>query len=221
VGRLSTVVFDLDGTLVRYHGVEFESSWGAIAAAAGVQEESERLLREYFPRRDAYSDWVAKDAQLLVGVSVAAIEAKIFPPPYADGVPGAIARLRDHYRLGIVSSGVDLVANRVLEELGLDFAVANRLFIENGRFTGESETVVDLWKKDEVLQQVAERRGIHLNEVCYVGDHVNDILVMRRVGLSIAYNPKDEGLAQIADYVVHNFGEIPAVVEAFSVSTGS
>ena len=220
MGRLSTIVFDLDGTLVRYQGVEFESSWGAIAVAAGVQEQSERLLREYFPRRDAYPEWVAKDAQLLVGVPVAAIAARIFPPPYADGVPGAIASLRGHYRLGILSSGVDLVANRVLEELELDFAVANRLVIKNGHFTGESETVVDLWKKDEVLQQIAERHGIRLNEVCYVGDHVNDIPAMRRVGLSIAYNPKDEGLLRVADYVVHNFSEIPAIIEAFQGSSG-
>lgn len=222
MGYLSTVVFDLDGTLVRYHGVEFESSWGAIAAAAGVQEASERLLRAYLHRHDAYADWVREDAQLLTGVPVAAVMARIFPPPYSTGVPRAIERLRGRYRLGILSSGVDLVADRVSEDLGLDFAVANRLRIEGGLFTGESEMIVDLWQKDEVLKRLAREWGVALSEICFVGDHINDISVMEVVGLSIAFNPKDERLERIADHVVHDFASIPELVETFqNVESGS
>jgi len=33
--RIRAVFFDLDGTLVRYQGVAYESSWGAIGLAAG------------------------------------------------------------------------------------------------------------------------------------------------------------------------------------------
>ena len=55
MGKLDAVIFDLDGTLVRYHGVDFESSWGAVAAAAGVAERSQQLLRQYFPRKEAYA----------------------------------------------------------------------------------------------------------------------------------------------------------------------
>jgi len=213
VAPIRAVVFDLDGTLVRYAGVEFESSWGAIAVAAGVHERSDELLREYLPRRDAYPEWVRKDAELLAGVSVEAVTSRIFPPPYAAGVREAVRRLRGRYLLGILSSGVDLVAERVREELGLDFAVANRLLIEDGRFTGESETRVDLWRKDEVLRELAEARGLSLSEVCYVGDHMNDVPAMRVVGLGIAFNPKDDELARIAHRVTRDFSEIPLLVE--------
>ena len=124
MGRISAVIFDLDGTLVRYRGVEFESSWGAIAAAAGVQEESQRLLREFLPRRDVYPEWVRRDGALLTGLPVERVTEQIFPPPYAAGVCRAIERLRGRYLLGILSSGVDLVAEYVRADLGLDFAVA-------------------------------------------------------------------------------------------------
>jgi len=211
--RIRAIIFDLDGTLVRYHGVEFESSWGAIAAAAGKQEESGRILREFLPRRDAYQEWVERDAALLTGISVEVITAKIFPPPYATGAREAIAALRGRYTMGILSSGVDLVADRACQELGLDFSVANRLLIEDGRFTGESETVVDLWKKADVMKEIAAKHNLDLSEICFVGDHMNDVPVMRIVGLSIAMNAKDKELERIADYVVSDFTTIPQIVE--------
>jgi len=211
--RIRAIIFDLDGTLVRYHGVEFESSWGAIAAAAGKQEESGRILREFLPRRDAYQEWVERDAALLTGISVEVITAKIFPPPYATGAREAIAALRGRYTMGILSSGVDLVADRARQELGLDFSVANRLFIEDGRFTGESGMVVDLWKKADVMKEIAAKHNLDLSEICFVGDHMNDVPVMRIVGLSIAMDPKDKELERIADYVVPDFTTIPQIVE--------
>ena len=213
--RIELVVFDLDGTLVRYHGVEFESSWGAIAAAAGVREESERLLAEYLPRRDAYRRWVEEDAALLAGVPVSQVAAQIFPPPYARGVREAMDRLRGKYRLGILSSGVDLVADYVKADLGLDFAFANRLLVEDGRFTGESELVVDLWSKDEVMRRIAAEYRVRLEEICFVGDHVNDIPVMRIVGLSIAMNSKDDDLSRIADYVIDDLALVPEIIARF------
>jgi len=74
--RIRAIIFDLDGTLVRYNGVEFESSWGAIAAAAGKQEESEEILHEFLARRDAYTKWVERDASLLSGMPLEEITAK-------------------------------------------------------------------------------------------------------------------------------------------------
>ncbi len=211
--RIRAIIFDLDGTLVRYHGVEFESSWGAVAAAAGKQEESGRILRKFLPRRDAYQEWVERDAALLTGISVEVITVKIFPPPYATGAREAIAALRGRYTMGILSSGVDLVADQACKELGLDFCVANRLLIEDGRFTGESETVVDLWKKADVMKEIAAKHNLDLSEICFVGDHMNDVPVMRIVGLSIAMDPKDKELERIADYVVPDFTTIPQIVE--------
>jgi len=212
MGRIKAVIFDLDGTLVRYQGVEFESSWGAIGVAAGVKKEWDQLLGEYLSRKGAYAEWMQENARLLAGIPVEKLDSGLFPPPYAVGVPNAIEQLRGSYRLGILSSGVDLVADRVRLELGLDFAVANRLLVSGGRFTGATETVVDLWEKAKVMRRLAERQGLALHEICYVGDHINDLPVMQIVGASIAYNPKDERLEKIADVVTSDFARIPAIL---------
>ncbi len=213
---ISTVVFDLDGTLVRYRGVEFESSWGAIAAAAGVGDRSEALLREYFPRKDAYAEWVAADAALLAGVPYARVAERVLPAPYADGVTEAVRTLRRRYRLGILSSGVDIVAEWVRRDLGLEFAVANRVHVRDGVFTGTSETIVSLWAKADALRLLAAERGIPLDEICFVGDHVNDIPVMRIVGMSVAANPKDTAVIEVADHVIERFDDLPRLIDEWA-----
>jgi len=215
MGRISAVVFDLDGTLVRYHGIEFESSWGALAVAAGVGDESQALLAEYLPRRDAYREWAEKDSALLAGVLVAHVAEHLFPAPYARGVPSAIDRLRGRYRLGILSSGVDLVADWVQQDLGLDFALANHLEVSDGRFTGGCEMRVGLWSKDEALRGLGARQGFLPSEICYVGDHVNDIPAMNLAGLAIAANPKDRRLAGVCDHVIDDFSQLPGLIDAF------
>lgn len=216
MSRLDAIVFDLDGTLVRYHGVEFESSWGAVAAAAGMSDRSRALLREYLPRKDAYPEWVARDAELLSNVPVSTVADAVLPAPYATGVGAAIDALRGRYRLGILSSGVDLVADWVRQDLGFDFALANHLATEDGRFTGGSETRVDLWKKDEALCRIAEEHGLSISRICFVGDHLNDVPVMRIVGLAIAANPKDDRVRDAADYVIADFAELPRLIDEFS-----
>ncbi len=214
MSKIDAVVFDLDGTLVRYHGVDFESSWGAVAVAAGVADRSVALLREYLPRRDAYAEWLAEEAKLLAGIPVHVVTEAIFPPPYAHGVVQAVGALRGRYALGILSSGVDLVADRVSADLGMDFAWANRLIVADGRFVGTSETLVDLWSKGEMLERLAVQHGWNLERVCFVGDNLNDVPALRRAGLAIAANPKDDALAGVADYVIEDFAALPDLIRA-------
>jgi len=216
VAAIDAILFDLDGTLVRYHGIEYESSWGAIVQAAGVAAAADRNLREYISRKDAYAEWVSKDADLLAGIPVARVAAQVLPPPYAKGVRRAVAELAGGYRLGILSSGVGLVADWVRDDLGFEFAVANDLGVENGVFDGTSRTNVDLWAKDQALREVASERGLALERICFVGDHFNDLAAMQIVGLAVAANPKDDRLREAADHTIEDFAELPAIVRAFT-----
>jgi len=208
---IRAVFFDLDGTLVRYAGVAYESSWGAIGLAAGVGKEWDELLQRYRGQPDRYPEWVRENAALLRGIPVAKVTAQIFPPPYAPGVREAVGEMRKMgLILGIVSSGVSLVAQRVKEDLGMDFFVANELVVADGVFTGEAVVRVGLGDKLQVVEKEAERLGLELREIAFVGDHTNDIPVLRAVGLGIAYCPKDPAVAKAARFVTEDFREIPA-----------
>lgn len=214
---IRAVLFDLDGTLVRYPGAPFESSWGALGVAAEVGEEWDRLLARYRGRWERYPDWVQANATLLRGIEVARVARALFPPPYSPGVPEAVSQLREAgYLLGIVSSGVSLVAERVREELGLSFAVANELRVAQGRFTGEAVVHVGLGEKLAVVEHEGKRRGLSLAEIAFVGDHLNDVPVFQAVGCAVAYAPKDPEVAAAAHVVVDHFSLVPRLIHAAS-----
>jgi len=211
--RIRAAFFDLDGTLVRYRGVDFESSWGAIGEAAGLAAEWKRVQERYLPHPELYDRWLQANAELLAGRAVEPILRKLLPPPYPQGVREVIERLRARGMvLGIVSSGLSLVADYVRKDLGFDFAVANALEVRDGRFTGRAYLRVPLWKKEEVVRLMAAEHGLSPEEIAFVGDNFNDIAVFRTVGLGIAYAPKDPRVAEAAHVVAHEFREIPSLI---------
>ncbi len=209
---ITAVIFDMDGTLVQYDG-PFQSSWDALGYAAGLKEQWDRLIEYYFPKRELYWEWMDANARLLKGISTEKIFSKILPPPYTPGVRETMALLKKKYKLGILTSGLDFIAEYICQDLGMDFYLANGLKVHNGVFAGECERRVYLWTKDQHLRELCAWEGLDPKEVCFVGDHLNDIPVMRSVGLAIAFAPKDPELLKAAHAHTNDFREIPKLIE--------
>ena len=212
---IRAVIFDMDGTLVQYEG-PFQSGWDAIGYAAGLKKKWDRLMEYYFPRKELYWEWIDANAQLLKGGSVEMIRQRVLPPPYTPSVREAIAHLKGKYKLGILTSGLDFIAEYICADLGMDFYLTNGLKVRDGVFTGESERHVYLWTKDKHLRELCACQGLDPKEVCFVGDHLNDIPVMKTVGLAIAFAPKDPELIKAAHAHTNDFREIPKLIEQLS-----
>ncbi len=213
---IKLIVFDLDGTLVKYENSLWYGSWDAIGYAAGLKGEFDRLTSYYLPRLELYEDWAEANAMVLKDVSVKMIEEKIFPPPYSKGVKKTLPLLTGRYKTMILSSGVDLVAERVREELGIDFAISNRLLRENGVFTGEAACDVPLEKKVDVLKVKIEGMGISLKDICAVGDNENDIPLLRSCGIGIAFEPRTENVKNASKYIINDFKQILDILNSGS-----
>ncbi|MFO7722678.1 MAG: HAD hydrolase family protein [Bacteroidales bacterium] len=92
-----------------------------------------------------------------------------------DGL--ALMRLeKNGIRTGMLSHGFNrpLIRNRA-EMLGVSFS-----------YTGQE-------KKAVIIEQWAEKAGVALDEIAYIGDDINDLDVMRKVGFSAA--PSDASQA--------------------------
>ncbi|MEO6951426.1 MAG: HAD hydrolase family protein, partial [Polyangia bacterium] len=75
--------------------------------------------------------------------------------------------------------------------LGLDYAHANTLEIAGGKLTGRVlGTIVNAARKAELLEEIARAEGLVLDQVVAVGDGANDLLMLERAGLGIAFRAK-------------------------------
>ena len=61
-------------------------------------------------------------------------------------------------------------------------------------------------KKDLVLSKVCKNFGIKKDQIAYIGDDVNDIPLLKKVGFSAAPRDATEEVQKISDYVCNNKG---------------
>jgi phosphoserine phosphatase SerB len=81
----------------------------------------------------------------------------------------------------------------VKAELGLDYAFANQLEASSDGLTLTGKTIgpiVDGIRKAELLEVIAQAEGLSLKQVIAVGDGANDLWMLNKAGLGIAFNAK-------------------------------
>jgi len=197
--RLRAVLFDLDGTLTQPR-----SSWRQIHEELRLWSGRADAYQEDFRAgRISYEEFCRLDAREWAGLPVDRLRGICDAVEYHDGAADMVAALKsDGLKLGIVSTGLSLLADRVREELGLDYAVANALGIDDGRISGEIVIRVPHGGKDAALKAFCLGFGLDPSEVAAVGDTEGDISMFEAAGWSVAFNPESEAVARRASAVV-------------------
>jgi phosphoserine phosphatase/predicted amino acid-binding ACT domain protein len=126
-------------------------------------------------------------AALLAGLPVAAMAQVRAELQWAPGADALLARLqRMGYRCGAVSGGAAQVVEPLLDRLGLDFAVANRLEVSGCRLTGRLvDAGLDPASKVPALIRFAHAYGVPLSQTVAVGG-LGGIDVLACAGLGLA-----------------------------------
>jgi len=95
------------------------------------------------------------------------------------------------YRTAVISGGFSVAAEALQARLGIDFAYSNALEVRDGKLTGRTVgPIVNAQRKAELLASLAQAEGILLDQVVAVGDGANDLLMLERAGLGIAFRAK-------------------------------
>ena len=98
-------------------------------------------------------------------------------------------------------------------EIGFTRAIANVLLIEDGRLTGKvAKPIVGSATKQETLLAAVGRLGIDPLLSLAVGDGANDLAMIERAGLGVAYHAKPIVAAAAAARVDH--GDLSALLYA-------
>lgn len=180
------VCFDMDSTLIKAEVID------ELARRHGVGEEvaevTERAMRGELDFKASFRERMSK----LAGLDESVLSDIANELPLMEGVERLMVNLkRLGYRTVILSGGFTYFARHLQEKLGFDEIHANELVIENGKVTGDvHEPIVDAERKADLLETIALREGFTLEQTIAVGDGANDLKMLAKAGMGIAFQAK-------------------------------
>ncbi|MGB1800446.1 MAG: phosphoserine phosphatase SerB [Gammaproteobacteria bacterium] len=180
------LICDMDSTIVASETLD------DVAAKVGIGEQvkqiTERAMRGELDFRQALDERVG----LLKG-----LPEKVFND-IANEVelnPGAEQLIKqanaNNIKTVLVSGGFEPIVKVVVDKLGFDRYVCNKLEIKDGQLTGSViEPIVDASTKLNVLKEECQNLNIELHDACTIGDGANDLPMIEAAGLGISYYGK-------------------------------
>ena len=200
-GKIELVAFDMDGVLT-----DIISSWKYIHDY--YKTSNNRSVNDYLKGEIDDMEFIRRDAILWVENGKPVKKDKLVEilsdVPLMKGAEDCIAALKSYgMKTAIVSAGLDVLADKVGKELGVDYIYSNGVEAdENGHLNGVAILGVKLMYKDEVIISLSEKLNIPLEQIVTVGNSCYDIPMFEVSGLGIAFNPSDKCTRDAADIVV-------------------
>jgi len=205
--QLRLAVFDLDGTLK-----EAFSPWRYLHEALGVDGQAAVYRERFFAGQIGYLEWARLDAALWKGANADRVQAIFRGSAYRPGVEPLFAWLHQRgVRTAIVSTGLDIHAHQVADDLGVWRVVTNEVVITQGLLSGEVRVLVTEESKGEAMTRVREEAAAEEEQCLAVGDGPADVALFAQAGLSVAVCPREPAVRQAADVVIED-GDLSAIL---------
>ena len=183
------VVFDMDSTFIQVEVID------ELAKLKGEEtyEEIKGITDKAMNGELNFSESLYARVKALTGIKVEDMNSIMNSLPITPGIDQLVKALRQlGAKVGIISGGFTFFSDPIKDQFHLDFAFANQLVIKNGKLTGELEgEIISPKKKALLLEMLARQEDISLEQVVAIGDGANDIPMLNRAGLGIAYRAKD------------------------------
>ena len=185
--RKMLLVADMDSTMIGQECIDELAD--IVGLKAHVSAITERAMRGEIAFEPALRERVA----LLKGLSVTVINEVIASRIILT--PGARLLVNTMRRHGaytcLVSGGFSLFTQIIGEMIGFDETHANMLLIRDGKLTGlVEEPILGREAKLDTLLELSRHLQLPLDKTLAVGDGANDLAMIERAGLGVAYHAK-------------------------------
>ncbi|MGB9937207.1 MAG: phosphoserine phosphatase SerB [Methanobacterium sp.] len=193
---IKLIAFDLDNVLIDGEAID------EIGKITGTQNEIAEITQKAMEGEIDFETSLKERVALLKGTLVDDIKKVILDIPLMEGAKEAVAELKKRgYKIATISGSFEIIANRLKDELDLDYTFSNKLHEEDGVLTGEVSGPLVSGSKADVLNDILKMENISAEECAAVGDGANDVSMLEMVKLGIAFNAKPV-LKDIADAIV-------------------
>ncbi len=193
---IKLIAFDLDNVLIDGEAID------EIGKLMGVEAKISEITKKAMEGDLDFETSLKERVALLKGASVEDIREVVSNIPLMKGAEETIAELKKRgYKIATITGSFEIIADRMKDDLGLDYAFSNVLHEEDGKLTGDVSGPLVTGSKAEVLKEIMEMEKIKAEESAAVGDGANDVSMLEEAGLGIAFNAKPV-LKEKADVVV-------------------
>ncbi|MBI3543124.1 MAG: phosphoserine phosphatase SerB [Deltaproteobacteria bacterium] len=180
------VVMDMDSTLIQVEVID------EMAKLAGVGRQVSEITERAMQGHMDFDESLRQRVELLKGLSESEMKLLADRIPLTPGAEVLVKTLkRLGYKIALISGGFSYFGEKLKEKLGLHYVYTNVLEIEGGKLTGRvTGSIVNAQRKADLLELIAQQEGVTLESVIAIGDGANDILMLKKAGLGIAFNAK-------------------------------
>ncbi|MBI3678394.1 MAG: phosphoserine phosphatase SerB [Proteobacteria bacterium] len=185
--RKKLLIADMDSTIITCECLD------ELADMAGLKPKITAITERAMRGEIAFEPALRERVAMLKGLPLDALERT-----YKERVrlnPGAkalVATMKKHgARTMLVSGGFTYFTERVAKEAGFDEHQANMLLDDGAALTGfVREPVLGREAKLKALESAVAALGLNFDDVLCVGDGANDLAMIERAGLGVAYRAK-------------------------------
>ena len=180
------ICLDLDSTIIQTEVID------ELAMHAGVGDQVKAITLSAMRGEIDFKESFSRRVALLKGLDASVRQEIIDHLPITEGADRLFSILKKcGFKIAILSGGFMFVGRYLQERFGVDYVYANELEVEDGKFTGRYiGDVVDATRKAELLSLIAQVEHIDLAQVIAVGDGANDLKMLGKAGLGIAFHAK-------------------------------
>ncbi len=192
------VQLDVDSTFIQQEAIEL------LAAKAGVLDEVARITESAMRGELDFAESLIARVSLLKGLPETVFDQVRKEISLTPGAAELVELLHQKgHCISLVSGGFVNIMQPIVDELKIDYFIANTLEVIDGHLTGKvSGEIVDRAAKAIALKEFAAQANVDIANTVAIGDGANDLDMMAIAGISIAFNAKPI-VAAAADYSIN------------------
>ncbi|MEI6897333.1 MAG: phosphoserine phosphatase SerB [Psychromonas sp.] len=180
------VLMDMDSTTIQIECID------EIANLYGVGEQVSAVTTLAMQGKLDFNESLRTRVRKLENMPISILKEIADNMPLMPGLQILLAELKKAgWKVAIASGGFNYFADRLKQDHGFDFTLANTLEILEDKLTGKvTGEIINADVKARTLKELADKYDLDMSQTIAIGDGANDLVMMATSAMGIAIHAK-------------------------------